>query len=272
MWTTGQPWRVVNGLNKLNEQIRAYAPRAVPPATDVDAWGSIADNAHSETSDHYPHYYSALGSTAVVCARDFPHVPELGLDGGVVTEHMRQARDPRVQYIIFNRRITGVSYRWRWYTYTGSDPHNTHFHVSSVRTAVADGTQAWSLPSSGLAAATEKENNIMYLVRYKNPDGTLNVGLWGTNCEGTLINFGVFGSDAVATYNTMKSSGVPEYTFFSEERALTFAKLFEKPAQQSGQTVEIDASAVAAALLADPAFGQLIEDRAFAAAQRAEHE
>lgn len=163
MWTKGQAWRVVNGLNQLNAQIRAKYPQAVPPATDINSWGAIADDAHSASSDHYPHYYSALGSTAVVCARDFPHAPNLGMDGGTITEHMRQQRDHRVQYIIFNRRITGVNYGWSWHTYTGDDPHDTHFHISSVHTAVADGTEAWSLPGSSVAAS---EETFMYAGTY----------------------------------------------------------------------------------------------------------
>lgn len=150
MWSTGQAWRVVNSLNKLNEQLRAYAPRSVPPATDPNAWGSLADSAHSTSSDHYPHFYPVLGSTAVVCARDFPNAPGLGLDGNVVTEHMRQARDARIGYIIFNRRITGPNHGWIWQAYDGPDPHDTHFHVSSVHTAIADSTAAWSLPGGSI--------------------------------------------------------------------------------------------------------------------------
>lgn len=160
MWQDGEDWRVVNSLNKLNEQIRAYAPKSVPPATPTDAWGSIADDAHSSSSDHYPHYYSALGATAVVCARDFPHAPSLGLDGGVVTEHMRQQRDSRIQYIIFNRRITGVNYGWQWHTFTGDNPHDTHFHVSSVHTAAADGAQPFSLPGSTSGADMTPDENL----------------------------------------------------------------------------------------------------------------
>lgn len=167
MWHTGQAWRVVNSLNKLNEQIRAYAPASVPPATDVNSWGSIADDEHSSTSDHYPHYYASLGGTAVVCARDFPHAPGLGLDGGVVTEHMRQVHDSRVQYIIFNRRITGVSYGWQWHTYTGDDPHDTHFHVSSIRTVSADGVQPWSLPA-GPATITVEEHSMALMAQMAN--------------------------------------------------------------------------------------------------------
>ena len=149
MWAKGQPWRVAGGLQKLAEQIRAYAPRAVPPATPASAWGSIADDAHSASSDHFPHWYSTLGAEAVVCARDFPHSPALGLDGGVVTEALRISRDPRIGYLIFNRRITGPNHGWQWEHYDGSDPHDTHFHVSSVHTALADDTRAWVLPGQG---------------------------------------------------------------------------------------------------------------------------
>jgi hypothetical protein len=145
-WHSGQAWRVVNSLNKLNAQIRAYAPRAVPPATDPNSWGALADDAHSTSSDHYPHFYSSLGNTAVVCARDFPHAPKLGLDGGVVTEALRIARPAQVQYIIFDRRITGVNYGWQWRRYTGTDPHDTHFHISTVHDGRADSTAAWPLP------------------------------------------------------------------------------------------------------------------------------
>jgi hypothetical protein len=167
-WHTGAAWRVVDSLNKLNEQIRAYAPRAVPPATDVNAWGALADNAHSTSSDHYPHYYGSLGGTAVVCARDFPHAPKLGLDGHVVTEALRISRDPRIGYLICDRRITGPNHGWQWQTYTGDDPHDTHFHVSSVHTAAADSTAAWSLPGPSaqgafMAGLTDQQQLDMYL-------------------------------------------------------------------------------------------------------------
>lgn len=145
-WVKGQPWRVVGSLDVLRDQIRTYAPRAVPPATPAGAWGAIADDAHSSSSDHYPHFYAALGATAVVCARDFPHAPQLGLDGRIVTEALRISRDPRIGYIICDRRITGPNHGWLWATYTGPDPHDTHFHISSVHSGLADDTRPWTLP------------------------------------------------------------------------------------------------------------------------------
>ena len=145
VWQKGDPWRVVKALDRLNVQIRAACPRAVPPATPASSWGSIADSAHDPTSDHYPHYYGALGSIAVVCARDFPHAPALGLDAHAIAERIRLSRDTRVGYVISNRRITGPNHGWRWDPYSGSDPHDTHIHVSSVHTASADNTRDWQI-------------------------------------------------------------------------------------------------------------------------------
>ncbi|MCZ7440805.1 hypothetical protein O7598_31075 [Micromonospora sp. WMMC241] len=145
VWSKGQNWRTVRSLDRLNEQIRAAHPRAVPPATDPASWGAIADGAHSSTSDHYPHFYSALGQTAVVCARDFPHAPGLGLDSHRIAEQLRLSRDRRIGYIISNARITGPNYGWEWSTYRGSDPHDTHIHVSTVHTAAADDPADWPI-------------------------------------------------------------------------------------------------------------------------------
>jgi hypothetical protein len=156
VWQKGQRWRVAQSLDVLNGQIRAYAPRSVPPATDPNAWGSIADGEHSITSDHYPHYIAALGSTAVVTARDFPHAPALGLDFGVVAESLRRSRDPRIKYLIFNRRMFSSyatssypAFTWRPYSNADDDPHDDHGHVSVVSAAIADDQRSWALPGSG---------------------------------------------------------------------------------------------------------------------------
>jgi hypothetical protein len=155
-WQRGQAWRVVNSLQTLNAQLRERYQKAAPPATPATSWGSIADGAHSSTSDHYPHYYAALGATAVVCARDFPHAASLGMDGGLITEALRQSRDPRIGYVIFAGRIfsghvvNGVA-AFTWRKYTGSDGHWTHFHVSSVHTALADDSRPWALPGAPIA-------------------------------------------------------------------------------------------------------------------------
>jgi hypothetical protein len=160
--------------------VRAAAPRAVPPATPASAWGTIGDTAHTSTSDHSPHTYAALGSMPVVCAADFPHAPALGLDGGAFTEALRQSRDARIAYVIFNGRVfSSTNAPWVWRTYTGSDRHDTHWHVSVVHTARADDTSPWQMPG---AAATGDDVNLNDPTGWKvqflpNPDGS-DVGPW----------------------------------------------------------------------------------------------
>lgn len=144
-WTRGHPWRVVESLQVLNAQIRTTYPQAVPPATPVTSWGSVADGAHNAASDHYPHFFDVLGLVAVVLARDFPHAPKLGLDAHKLAEVLRKSRDPRISYIISNGRITGPGRDWRWDTYHGSDPHDTHIHVSVVHSKAADDRRPWQI-------------------------------------------------------------------------------------------------------------------------------
>jgi hypothetical protein len=145
-------WRLVHSLVTLRTQVAQAAPRAVPPGTPASSWGTIGDTAHDSTSDHSPHIYAALGSTPVVCAADFPHAPALGLDGGRFTEALRQSRDPRIAYVIFNGRIfSSTNTPWVWRTYSGSDRHDTHWHISVVRTRLADDTRPWAMPSGTVA-------------------------------------------------------------------------------------------------------------------------
>lgn len=143
-------WRLVRSLETLTAQVRAAAPRAVPPATPAVAWGTIGDLAHqSGTSDHNPAVYPALGPTPVVCAHDFPHAPALGLDGHAFTEALRQSRDRRIAYVIFDGRIFSSTVRpWEWRPYSGSDQHRDHWHVSVVHTAAADSTDPWRMPGA----------------------------------------------------------------------------------------------------------------------------
>jgi hypothetical protein len=140
------PWRVVNSLTTLRLQLDAAFPER-SHASD----GTIADDAHSTASDHYPHRYPSLGSTPVVTAFDGTQDPAHGCDNTVITEAIRVSRDPRVKYVIWNRQMYS-SYRasgyaeWTWRPYNGSDdPHTNHFHVSVVASPIADDTSPWQI-------------------------------------------------------------------------------------------------------------------------------
>lgn len=144
-------WRVATSLLALHAQLQAAYPAAAPPATAVTAWGTIGDANHTSTSDHSPKDFPGWGDD-IVTACDFPHVPHLGLDAGVVTEKIRQSRDVRAKYVIFNRRIfssyaTSTRAAWMWgaYSNAATDPHTDHAHVSVVGDARADDTSPWQI-------------------------------------------------------------------------------------------------------------------------------
>lgn len=118
-------WRLAESLKKLREQINeAYPDRS--KASD----GSIGDTAHSSrTSDHNPN------AAGVVCAIDVTHDPRSGCTGDRLAAALIKSRDPRIKYIIWNRRIVfsyGVRNKpaWTWLPYTGVNAHAHHIHIS----------------------------------------------------------------------------------------------------------------------------------------------
>lgn len=76
-------------------------------------------------------------------AFDLTHDPA-GADCNRLSALLVAKRDPRVKYIIWNRRIIGPGSKggWTWTDYTGSNPHSSHMHVSIVAGA-RDSTSSW---------------------------------------------------------------------------------------------------------------------------------
>jgi len=151
-------WRVAKSLLKLRSQINARFP-----GRKRNEDGTIGDANHqSHTSDHNP--WVVDGDTGVVTAMDITHDPASGCTGDFIAEAIRAARDDRVKYIIWNRRIAnsqsiGGAQPWAWRPYTGSNPHNKHVHISVNSDKPHYDNQAdWSLPvgnapQAGAAAA-----------------------------------------------------------------------------------------------------------------------
>jgi len=131
-------WYVAKSLNTLLDQLNALAPHR-SKASD----GSIGDASHSSRlSDHNP------TSAGQVCARDFTHDPAGGLDGNWLAATLVASRDPRIKYVIWNRRIIDSragQHPWQWMPYTGTNPHDHHVHVSVFAGAVGDNAAAWNL-------------------------------------------------------------------------------------------------------------------------------
>ncbi|MCM1947221.1 hypothetical protein NC315_17835 [Streptomyces sp. G2] len=136
-------WRVANSLETLRHQLDARFP-----GRSLAADGGIGDAAHQERgsdSDHNPWY-----GPGIVTARDFTHDPAHGLDIQQVADQLLGSRDPRVKYVIANRRIaTGRT--WQWGPYEGANPHEAHFHLSVVADPLCDDAQNWNLPLFGEA-------------------------------------------------------------------------------------------------------------------------
>jgi hypothetical protein len=130
-------WRVARSLIELRDQVNAAFPRR-SKASD----GTIGDAAHAASvSDHNP------DAAGIVRALDLTHDPAHGFDAAALAEQLRCARDPRIKYVISNRRIFSATVSpWTWRTYTGSDPHTSHVHVSVVATSRADSTAPWTVP------------------------------------------------------------------------------------------------------------------------------
>jgi hypothetical protein len=122
-------WRVAKSLLRLREQVNAKFP-----GRRIDSDGTIGDLNHCPgTSDHCPNITD--DGIGIVTAMDISHDPAHGLDAGAVAETLRLSHDPRIKYIISNRRIAnfqalGGQPAFAWRTYTGANPHDKHFHIS----------------------------------------------------------------------------------------------------------------------------------------------
>lgn len=140
-------WRMAKSLDTFLAQLNAARPGR-NKASD----GGIGDAAHaSRSSDHNPWF-----GPGVVTARDFTHDPANGVDIAALAEELRASRDGRIKYVICNRRImagAGGPSPWTWRSYSGSNPHTKHLHLSVVASPAADDASPWHLPMFDLVSA-----------------------------------------------------------------------------------------------------------------------
>jgi hypothetical protein len=139
-------WVTDKGLDRLLAQINEAAPNR-SKASD----GSVGDLDHqTRVSHHNPESPPPEGNPDnQVDARDFTHDPANNADMAIVSEAIRQSRDRRVSYVIFNARIFSSYAKndrkaWEWGPYTGINLHRKHMHVS-VNDEHHDETQDWKI-------------------------------------------------------------------------------------------------------------------------------
>lgn len=143
-------WRLAKSLEELRAEINSKWPNR-----DKSSDGSVGDLSHqARKSDHNPN------SAGVVRAID---VDADGIRAAWLAEHVRQrgsAGDDRLTpggYVIFNRRIASDVADWTWRTYTGSNPHQAHVHISCTTSASNyDDSGDWGV-RTGQAPKLEKK-------------------------------------------------------------------------------------------------------------------
>jgi peptidoglycan hydrolase-like protein with peptidoglycan-binding domain len=138
-------YRIAKSLGKLRDQLDAAYPNR---SKSSDGW--IGDAAHAATkSEHNPD-----PGTGIVRALDVTDDPAHGLSAEWLAEVLRASHDPRILYIISNRRIAssyaagGVA-PWVWRPYNGLNAHKSHVHVSVVEGKAADSVKAWTITADG---------------------------------------------------------------------------------------------------------------------------
>lgn len=139
-------WRLAKSLERLRTQLNAKNPNR-NKASD----GTVGDAAHaSRSSDHNP--WVKDGGTGVVTACDVTHDPAGGCDAGLLADVLIASCDPRIKYVIWNRRIcagTEGPQPWAWRKYTGASPHDHHVHISvKADKAHYDDARDWALPGA----------------------------------------------------------------------------------------------------------------------------
>lgn len=156
-------WRLARGLITLRDQVNAKWPKR-----SKDSDGSIGDTSHSARhSDHNP------DADGVVHAIDITHDPKGGFDSYAFADMLLHKQDPRLSYVISNRRIgSGPAGKapGAWRPYTGINPHDHHVHVSIVAGQLADSVLPWDIdgtvaPSSEVIAAQLRQVNMPTLRR-----------------------------------------------------------------------------------------------------------
>lgn len=159
-------WRLSGNLVYIRQSIWDHFP-------DHVTVGSIGDAAHAaSTSDHNP------DGRGIVCAIDVMY--SVGANASAVVRASVGRGD--LAYVIHNRTIWSASHGWGARSYTGSDPHTNHVHISSFHTAGADSNHvglsfgssptpvpnpsspvpAWSGPDLGRGSKGQKVKDVQY--------------------------------------------------------------------------------------------------------------
>lgn len=136
-------WRLAESLKKLREEVNAKYPNR-----SRESDGAIGDERHAtRNSDHNP--WIKEGLMGIVTAIDITHDPKNGIDSYQFADMLMANKDPRIKYVISNKRIGSGSAGpkpWVWRNYSGLNAHQHHVHIS-VKSDKAhyDNRDEWNL-------------------------------------------------------------------------------------------------------------------------------
>lgn len=139
---SGRGWKLAPALIALEDEANRLAPRRSKGSD-----GSIGDLAHqARDSDHNP-------SGGFVYGIDLTHDPRGGFDAHAHVRDIARRKDPRVKYLI------SLGQFWKpdgkgWRTYTGSNRHDKHAHVSLLSSA-RNNLSPWLRASPAAAPAPD---------------------------------------------------------------------------------------------------------------------
>lgn len=146
------PWVLVAWAEQFRAELNAIAP-----SRDKASDGSVGDLAHQgSSSGHNP------DETGNAERRDSDNINEVraidvdkdlrlsGLTAEKIVAYLvgrcRAGLEKRLIYIIYNRTIWSASSGWAARKYTGSNPHDKHFHLSGHPDSDSD-RRSWGLAS-----------------------------------------------------------------------------------------------------------------------------
>jgi hypothetical protein len=104
-----------------------------------DGW--IGDTRHqARPSDHNPDEQGIVRAIDIDRDLSGKAKPDLMPDLADQLRLCAKRGDKRISYIIFDGRIASSKKAWAWRTYTGSNKHNHHCHISFTKKGDADGS------------------------------------------------------------------------------------------------------------------------------------
>lgn len=119
--------RLAKSLVELRKEVDEFSPNR-----DRSSDGWIGDASHaSRNSDHNP--WITDGKDRIVSAIDIDNDPAHGVGGAAIVIWLRNKRDPRIKYFIFNHYIyagDGGPEPWMPRAYHGANGHEHHIHIS----------------------------------------------------------------------------------------------------------------------------------------------